>query len=202
MQSGVASLAAALCSCSSHEKNLYALAALGLGAVNLAKGEGLITNGGFESGDARDDLNSTLGSPPARTDAEAHSGKYSTLDAQEPTVWCYEGTSAVVVSGGRGQDVRPDVWAKQTIRVSYVQEYAIEWYDDNAAPGKGLTRSVARTSGQGFGRGHPGPGGRPVCGWCFDCNGAVAGGSGEVFIDDVALVASDGSGRWRFSQAR
>ena len=32
-------------------KIFYALAALGLGVVNLAKGDGLITNGGFESGD-------------------------------------------------------------------------------------------------------------------------------------------------------
>ena len=44
-------------------KIFYALAALGLGVVNLAKGEGLITNGGFESGDGErtDNWNSTLG---------------------------------------------------------------------------------------------------------------------------------------------
>ena len=62
-------------------KIFYALAALGLGVVNLAKGEGLITNGGFESGDGErtDNWNSTLGSPPARTNAEAVSYTHLTL---------------------------------------------------------------------------------------------------------------------------
>ena len=129
-------------------KIFYALAALGLGVVNLAKGEGLITNGGFESGDGErtDNWNSTLGSPPARTNAEAHSGKYSmrsTLknDGPVPSEG-HLGQSVVSgVAGGKTYDLT--FWAKQTDHgVSYVQEYAIEWYDNNGArlPGKGLTR--------------------------------------------------------------
>ena len=51
----------------------------GLGMVTIAHGEGLLANGGFESGDGEgtDNWNSSQGSPPSRTDAEAHGGKYS-----------------------------------------------------------------------------------------------------------------------------
>ena len=185
-------------------KIFYALAALGLGVVNLAKGEGLITNGGFESGDGErtDNWNSTLGSPPARTNAEAHSGKYSmrsTLknDGPVPSEG-HLGQSVVSgMAGGKTYDLT--FWAKQTDHgVSYVQEYAIEWYDNNGArlPGKGLTRfrggkdKWAKVSAEGI----PAPVGATGVRLVFRfVTGAVAGGSGEVFIDDVALVASDGS---------
>ena len=57
--------------------------------------------------------------------------------------------------------------------------------------------------GQGFGRGHPAPVGATGVRLVFRfVTGAVAGGSGEVFIDDVALVASDGWRRRRFSRGR
>ena len=181
-------------------KIFYALAALGLGVVNLAKGEGLITNGGFESGDGErtDNWNSTLGSPPARTNAEAHSGKYSmrsTLknDGPVPSEG-HLGQSVVSgVAGGKTYDLT--FWAKQTDHgVSYVQEYAIEWYDNNGArlPGKGLTRfrggkdKWAKVSAEGI----PAPVGATGVRLVFRfVTGAVAGGSGEVCIDDVALVA-------------
>ena len=53
---------------------------LGLGMVTSTNGEGLLANGGFESGDGEgtDNWNSSQGSPLSRTDAEAHGGKYST----------------------------------------------------------------------------------------------------------------------------
>ena len=65
------------------------------------------------------------------------------LDAQErrPVKRRAPGQSVVSgVAGGKTYDLT--FWAKQTDHgVSYVQEYAIEWYDDNGAllPGKGLT---------------------------------------------------------------
>ena len=186
-----------------HEKNFLRVGRAWPWRGQSGQGEGLITNGGFESGDGEgtDDWNSTLGSPPARTNAEAHSGKYSmrsTLKNDGKPSEGHLGQSVVSgVAGGKTYDLK--FWAKQTDHgVSYVQEYAIEWYDNNGARllGKGLTRfrggndKWAKVSAAGI----PAPVGATGVQLVFRfVTGAVAGGSGEVFIDDVALVASDGS---------
>ncbi len=176
----------------------------GLGMVSIAHGEGLLANGGFESGDGEgtDNWNSSQGSPPSRTDAEAHGGNYSMRGAlKNDDATPSEGhLSQSVVSGvvgGKTYDL--SFWAKQTdYGVSYVQEYAIEWYDDNGArlQGKGLARfrggkdKWAKFSATGI----PAPVGATGVRLLFRfVTGAVEGGSGEVFIDDVALVPSDGS---------
>ena len=185
-------------------KIFYALAALGLGMVTSANGAGLLANGGFESGDGEgtDNWNSSQGSPPARSEAEAHSGKYSMRaalknDDATPSEGHLSQSVVSGVVGGKTYDL--SFWAKQTDHgASYVQEYAIEWYDDNGArlPGKGLTRfrggkdKWAKFSAAGI----PVPVGATGVRLLFRfVTGAVKGGSGEVFIDDVALVPSDGS---------
>ena len=172
--------------------------------VTSANGEGLLANGGFESGDGEgtDNWNSSLGSPPARTEAEAHSGKYSMRGALKnddatPSEGHLSQSVVIGVVGGKAYDL--SFWAKQTdYGVSYVQEYAIEWYDDNGArlQGKGLTRfrggkdKWAKFSATGI----TAPVGATGVRLLFRfVTGAVKGGSGEVFIDDVALVPSDGS---------
>jgi len=185
-------------------KFYYMFTALAFGLISQANGQGLITNGGFESGNGEgaDNWNSTLGSPSTRTDAEANSGKYSMhsmLKNDGPTPSEGHLSQSVVsgVAGGKTYDLT--FWAKQTdYGVSYVQEYAIEWYDDNGArlPGKGLTRfrggkdKWAKVTAEDI----PAPVGATGLRLMFRfVTGAVAGGSGQVFIDAVALVASDGS---------
>ena len=184
--------------------NAMAVFGLGFAFVNNASGAGLLANGGFESGDGKgtDNWNATLGTPPVRTDAEVHSGRYSMRSTlKNDTATPSEGhLSQSVVSGVVGSKTYDLIfWAKQTdYGVSYVQEYMVEWYDDNGVrlPGKGLTRfrggknEWAKVSVLDV----PAPVGATGVRLLFRfVTGAVKGGSGEVFIDDVALVPSDGS---------
>lgn len=168
-------------------------------------------NGGFESGNGTSATNwaATASQPPVRTSAAAHTGSFSMRCALTNTTSASsQGTLSQLVAaqGGTvmgGQTYNFSFWARQvSVGPSYVQQYQVQWL--NSVGGvlggtslvnfNGVNGVWAKVSVPGL----VAPAGTVDVRVQFRfVTGAVAGGYGEVFIDDVALDSggsSDGPG--------
>jgi CxxC motif-containing protein (DUF1111 family) len=158
-------------------------------------------NGGFElgNGSIATNWNSSASHPLVRTNLQAHSGSFSMRSAlTNVTAAPSEATlnQLVVAEGGTiagGQTYAFSFWARQvTAGPSYVQQYQVQWLNDVGAVvgGSGLVNfngvigSWTKLSVTNL----TAPAGGVEARVLFRfATGAVAGGHGEVFIDDVAL---------------
>lgn len=169
--------------------------------ATTAKADSIISNSSFETGNGQgaDQWNCSLSVPPVRSEAEAHSGKFSMRSTlKNAGAVPSEGHLSQSVNSGivEGKTYDLTFWAKQTdFGVSYVQEYMVEWHDDNGArlPGKGLTNFKGQKDwAKVFVPDLVAPVGATGVRLMFRfVTGAVKGGSGEIFIDDVAIKRSD-----------
>lgn len=165
-------------------------------------------NGGFESGSgaSADHWSTSASQPPARTDTDARSGAHSMRCAlanvnSSPA----EGLliQYVVAEGGSlvaGESYDFSFWAKQvSAGPSYVQQYEVQWL--NASSGvvggsglqnfNGVIGSWSQTERLNLIA--PATAVEARVSFRF-VTGAVAGGHGEVLIDDVILGSDSGSG--------
>ena len=107
--------------------------------ATTAQAYAILSNGSFETGngESANHWNCTSSVPPIRSKAEAHSGKFSMRSTlKNAGVAPSEGHLSQFVDGGivGGKTYDLTFWAKQiNFGVSYVQEYKVEWYDDNGA---------------------------------------------------------------------
>ncbi len=165
-------------------------------------------NGGFESGSGASAANwSTAASqPPARSNAAAHTGAFSMRSVLNNTTPApNEGTleQFVVAQGGTvtgGQTYAFSFWAKQvSVGPSYVQQYQVQWRNGagGVVGGTGLVNfnGVIGAWTQVSVPGLVAPATAVEARVFFRfVTGAIAGGHGEVFIDDVVLDSGGGSG--------
>jgi len=164
-------------------------------------------NGGFESGDGfvATDWSAGAGQPPVRTALLAHSGSFSMRSALTNTTAApAEGTLSqrVAAQGGTvagGQTYTFSFWAHQvTAGPSYLQQYQVQWLDEagGVVGGSGLVNfsgvigSWTKLSATGLATPTTAIEGRIFFRFV---TGAVAGGHGEVFIDDVTLDSGGGT---------
>ena len=162
--------------------------------------ENLARNGSFEEGDDRwaDDWDVSASRPPIRTYADAHTGTHSihanllNLGAT-PSEGILRHTLIDAIDPGRTYAL--SLWAKQVdFGASYVQEYQITWIDEHG-------QSIADTGLKPF-RGGDGSwenvlvsgleAPRKAAGARLKfrfVTGAIRGGSGEVFLDDISFHA-------------
>jgi CxxC motif-containing protein (DUF1111 family) len=163
-------------------------------------------NGGFEFGygSLATNWNASASRPPVRTNLHAHSGSFSMRSAlTNATSAPSEATLSqlVVAEGGTiagGQTYAFSFWTRQvTAGPSYVQQYQVQWLNGvgGVVGGSGLVNfngvigswtklSVANLAAP--------PSAVEARVLFRFVTGAVAGGHGEVFIDDVALDSSGG----------
>ena len=163
-------------------------------------------NGGFELGDGPLATHWTAGAsqPPQRSSAEARSGTHSMRVAiTNATASPNEGllTQDVVAQGGSigpGASYEFSFWAKQiSSGPSYIQQYQVQWLNAaNAVVGgtglinfNGVEGVWTRIAPSAF----TAPANATEARVQFRfVTGAVPGGHGEVFIDDVALDSGQG----------
>jgi CxxC motif-containing protein (DUF1111 family) len=165
-------------------------------------------NGGFEvgSGVVASNWNAGAARPPMRTNLHAHSGSFSMRCAlTNVTGAAMEGTLSqlVVAQGGTiasGQTYAFSFWARQvTSGPSYVQQYQLQWLNSVGAVvgGSGLVNfngtlgSWTKLSVTNLAA--PATAVEARVFFRF-VTGAVSGGHGEVFIDDVALESGGATG--------
>jgi CxxC motif-containing protein (DUF1111 family) len=168
----------------------------------------LPVNGGFETGPGVSAANwSTSGSqPPIRVGNDAHSGSFSMhCTLTNATVAPSEAglSQNVAAQGGTvvaGQTYMFSFWARQvTAGPSYVQQYQVQWLDGvgGILGGSGLVNfnggmgAWTRISAPSLIAPTSTVGARIQFRFV---TGAVAGGHGELFLDDVALESSGISG--------
>jgi CxxC motif-containing protein (DUF1111 family) len=164
-------------------------------------------NGGFESGTGGSATNWSAagGRPPVRTNTFAHSGAFSMRCAiTNTTASAGEGTltQLAAAQGGTvvgGQTYEFSFWARQVSSgASYVQQRQVQWLNSAGAVVGGT--SLANFSGvigawtniSVPGLAAPADAVEVRVKFRF-ATGAVTGGHGEVFIDDVALESGGGS---------
>jgi hypothetical protein len=164
-------------------------------------------NGGFEvgSGMVASHWTAAAARPPMRTNLHAHSGSFSMRCAlTNVTGAATEGTLSQLVAaqGGTiasGQAYAFSFWARQvTSGPSYVQQYQVQWLNSVGAVigGSGLVNfdgtpgSWTKVSVMNLVA--PGTAVEARVFFRF-ATGAVPGGHGEVFIDDVALESGGGT---------
>ena len=154
--------------------------------THLALADAGLINGGFEDEFNDNDTDGWVRAsnvPPVRSDKEAHSGTYSLQSKLKN-----EKNFAVPSEGHLIQVV------KNGIGVSYVQQYMINWISDigqvgnialtNFKGGKKWTKvSVPKLTAPKDATG--------VRLMFRFVTGAIEGGSGEIFIDDIAMKRSD-----------
>lgn len=165
-------------------------------------GSSKVLNGGFENGSGASAENWTLGAsqPPVRSDADARTGSFS-LRARIQNVGSspaeglatYQVSSAgASVIGGQTYDF--SFYGKQVlIGPSYLQQYELQWLNSSGVPvgGTGLQNfSGTVGSWQKFSvNGVTAPATATDARVRFRLvTGAVSGGAGEIFLDDVSLV--------------
>ncbi|MEM7386762.1 MAG: carbohydrate binding domain-containing protein [Verrucomicrobiota bacterium] len=155
-------------------------------------------NGSFEEGEgsSMESWTSTHSSPPVRTDAKARSGNFSVCctlgnKGKQPE----EGQLSQVVAVDAGKTYSLSFWSLQThAGPSYVQQYAVRWLgasNQSMEGGPGLVsfESSGDTWGQTTAPGLTAPPGAAAAEILFRfVTGAVKGGSGEVFLDDVLFT--------------
>ena len=176
--------------------------------LETVPGSSIPVNGGFESGSGgiATHWQTAASQPPSRTSAEAHSGSFSMRSMLNNTTPApNEGTleQFVAAQGGTvtgGQTYEFSFWAKQVSSgPSYVQQYQVQFRNSagGVVGGSGLANfngvigSWTRVSAPGLAA--PASAVEARVFFRF-VTGAVAGGHGEVFIDDVALDSGGGSG--------
>ena len=158
-------------------------------------------NGGFESGSgsSADSWNTGAGQPPVRSSADAHSGSFSMHSVLNNVGGApSEGllNQSVADGGGAivgGQTYAFSFWARQVNSgASYIQQYQMQWLDGGGGV-VGGTGLVNFNGGNGSwteiavpGLAAPATATGARISFRF-VTGAVVGGSGEVFIDDVAI---------------
>ena len=165
-------------------------------------------NGGFElgSGTTADHWTASGGQPPTRTDSDAYTGTYAMRCAitSAPAEGLLD--QFIVAEGGgivAGQSYDFSFRAKQiSFGPSYIQEYEVQWLN--------ASNAVIGSSGvQGFNGGsgvwaeinlpaQVAPSNTVEARVRFRfVTGAVAGGHGEVLLDDIILDSGAGSGPGR-----
>ncbi|MCC5804804.1 MAG: c-type cytochrome [Opitutales bacterium] len=170
-----------------------------------AAGPSIVVNGGFEegSGPQAEDWTAVASQPPVRSDADARTGSYSmrariintTASANEGLLSQRLSEAGSAVTGGKTYDF--SFHAKQvSVGPSYIQQYEVQWLnaDGGVADGTGLVNFTATTGSWQEIRvdGLAAPVGATDALIRFRfVTGAVAGGEGEVFIDDVSLASTD-----------
>ncbi|HZJ17030.1 MAG TPA: di-heme oxidoredictase family protein, partial [Chthoniobacteraceae bacterium] len=176
--------------------------------LETVPGNSIPVNGGFESGSGVSATNwqTAATQPPIRTSAEAHSGSFSmraslnntTPAPNEGLLEQFVAAQGGTVTGGLTYDF--SFWAKQvSVGPSYVQQYQVQFRNSagGVVGGSGLVNfngvigAWTRVSAPGL----VAPVNAVEARIFFRfVTGAVAGGHGEVFIDDVALDSGGGSG--------
>jgi CxxC motif-containing protein (DUF1111 family) len=164
-------------------------------------------NGGFELGNGfiATNWNAGAGQPPVRTNLHAHTGVFSMRVAlTNVNAAPSEGTLSqqVVAQGGTvmaGQTYAFSFWARQVASgPSYIQQYQVQWLNNvgGVVGGSGLVNfsgvigSWTKLSVTNLAA----PGNAVDVRVFFRfVTGAVAGGHGEVFLDDVALDSGSGA---------
>lgn len=162
---------------------------------------GLPVNGGFELGNGVTASNWTTAAsqPPVRTSAQAHSGSFS-MRCLITNVMASPGEGMleqfIAAQGGSvtgGQTYEFSFWARQVSSgPSYVQQYQLQWLNGSGGVvgGTGLV-NFNGTIGTWIKISVPGltaPASAVNARIFFRfVTGAVLGGHGEVFVDDVAL---------------
>lgn len=167
-----------------------------------------VSNGGFESGSGTlaENWNSSASQPPVRTDADAHAGSFS-MRAAIVNAGAKPGEGRLVqqlvpqggaVSAGTTYDF--SFWAKQVSSgPSYIQQYEMQWLNSSGGVigGTGLQNFTATANEWTMisVAGLISPAGAADAKIIFRfVTGAVAGGGGEVLIDDVTLESAGNSG--------
>ena len=176
--------------------------------LETVPGSSIPVNGGFESGSGGSATNwqTAASQPPSRSSAEAHSGSFSmrsllnnaTPAPNEGLLEQFVAAQGGTVTGGQTYDF--SFWAKQvSVGPSYVQQYQVQFRNSagGVVGGSGLVNfngvigAWTRVSAPGL----VAPANAVEARVFFRfVTGAVAGGHGEVFIDDVALDSGGGSG--------
>ena len=167
--------------------------------THLVLADARLINGSFED-DFNDNNGWTRASsvPPVRSDKEAHSGKYS-LHSKLKNEFALpsEGHLIQVVNTGiiGGEKYDLTFWIKEVdFGVSYVQQYMINWISDTGQVGNiGLTnfrggKKWTKLSVPKLTAPKDATGVRLMFRFV---TGAIKGGSGEIFIDDIAIKRSD-----------
>ena len=186
------------------EARLYRVLEILPGSVPAAS---IPVNGGFEfgSGASATNWSAAGGKPPVRTNAFAHSGAFSmrcaitntTAAAGEGTLTQLAAAQGGAVAGGQTYEL--SFWARQvSAGPSYVQQRQVQWLNSAGTVVGGTT--LANFSGvigawtkiSVPGLAAPADAVEVRVKFRF-ATGAVAGGHGEVFIDDVALETGGGS---------
>lgn len=181
-------------------------------------GPSIPVNGGFEFGNGNTASNWTASAsqPPIRSSAVAHGGSFSMHCAlTNATAAPGEArlTQNVVAQGGSvaaGQSYAFSFWARQVATgPSYIQQYQVQWLNSvgGVAGGSGLVNFTGAvgvwTKVSAPSLVAPTSAVEARVQFRF-VTGAIAGGHGEVFIDDVALDAggsSVGTGQTNILQA-
>ena len=186
------------------EARLYQVIEIVPGSVAAAA---IPVNGGFElgNGSVATNWSAAGGKPPVRTNAFAHSGAFSMRCAvTNATAAAAEGTltQLTAAQGGTvvgGQTYAFSFWARQVSSgASYVQQYEVQWLNSagTVVGGTGLA-NFSGVIGTWTKKSVPGlvaPANAVEVRVRFRfATGAVLGGHGEVFIDDVALESGGGS---------
>ncbi len=170
-----------------------------------ATGPSVVVNGGFEagSGPSADDWTAVASQPPVRSDTQARTGSYSMrarivnegASANEGLLSQRLSEVGSGVVGGRAYDF--SFYARQvSVGPSYIQQYELQWLnaDGGALGGTGLVNFTAATDTwhevRASGLTAPASAVDARIRFRF-VTGAVAGGEGEVFIDDVSLASTD-----------
>ncbi len=158
----------------------------------------LLLNGGFEEEPGLPVWELSSNTPPQRSDQEAHSGRFSVHsklvnEGPQPSEGHVRQTVREGVVGGEPYTL--EFWVRELdFGISYVQQYALVWLDaggEEMEEGKiGLTNFRAgRKDWQSVRvEGLVAPdGAQGVEFFLRFVTGAVARGSGEVFVDDIVL---------------
>ena len=171
--------------------------------THLALADAGLINGSFEDEFNDNDTDGWIRAsnvPPVRSDKEAKSGKYSLhskLKNEKNFAVPSEGHLIQVVKNGIIGGAKYDLtfWIKEVdFGVSYVQQYMINWISDTGQVGNiGLTNfkgskkwtkvSVSKLTAPKDATG--------VKLMFRFVTGAIEGGSGDIFIDDIAMKRSD-----------
>ena len=171
--------------------------------THLVLADGSLINGGFEDEFNDNDTDGWVRAsnvPPVRSDKEAHSGTYSLhskLKNEKNFAVPSEGHLIQVVKNGimGGEKYDLTFWIKEVdFGVSYVQQYMINWISDTGQVG-----DIALTNFKGGKKWTkvsvpklPAPKDATGVRLMFRfVTGAIEGGSGEIFIDDIAMKRSD-----------
>ena len=175
-----------------------ALLLISWGTAMAAVEGSLLENGDFERGEGSMAWRwiQTSQTPPVRSRAEPHRGEYSLHcrlenEGAEPS----EGHLIQEILGGiaPGEEYLLSFWVKEVHRgISYVQQYAVEWYDQRGVrlPGQGLkdfhsNRSKwTRFEVAGLIAPEEAVSARVLFRLV---TGALPQGSGEVYLDDIAF---------------